>query len=264
MVIPFIFMSDVTHLTNYSRGKQVWPIYMMIGNISLEIRQKPSQMTSIVIAIIPNPPILGQTTTSRKNFLHDHKNLIVQDVIANILESFNVSDRYINDDEYTKFNATCADGCVRLYIPCVAGCIGDYPEHIKIQGLKSGLCFWCEFPANRLEVHGTDYEPHNSIEYQRVYQAGDFDCLEALGILPINNPLWDFQGPHMFFGQLSELPKPDVLHTLLLGMLKHLMEWIVPLLHDLGRLDTFDSAFLHSPAYLQRPTQRKRYQEVVH
>ena len=68
----------------------------------------------------------------------------------------------------------------------------------------------------------------------------------------------------MFFGQLSELPKPDVLHTLLLGTLKHLMEWIIPLLHDLGRLDTFDSVFLHSLAYLQRPIQRKCYQEVVY
>ena len=237
---------------------------MTIGNILSEIRQKPSQITSIAIALIPNPPILRQTTTARKNFLRDRKNLIVQDVIANILESFNVSNRHIYDDEHTKFYATCADGCVRLCIPRVAGWIGDYPEHIKIQGLKSGLCLWCESPANGLGAHGTDYEPRNSIEYQRVYQAGNFDCLEVLGILPINNPLWDFQGPCMFFGQLSELPKPDVLHTLLFGTLKHLIEWIVLLLHDLGRLDTFDSTFLHSPAYLQRPSQRKYYQEVVH
>ena len=68
----------------------------------------------------------------------------------------------------------------------------------------------------------------------------------------------------MSFCQLSELPKPDVLHTLLLGMLKHLMEWIVALLHDLDRLDLFDNAFLHLPAYLQRPMQKKCYQEVVH
>ena len=84
-VILLIFMSDATHLTNYSGGKQVWPIYMTIGNIASEICQKPLQMTSIVITLIPNPPILGQTTTARKNFLCDRKNLIVQDVIANIL-----------------------------------------------------------------------------------------------------------------------------------------------------------------------------------
>ena len=65
---------------------------MTIGNISSEICQKLSQMTSIAIALIPNPPVLGQTTTAWKNFLRNRKNLIVQDVIANILELFNISD----------------------------------------------------------------------------------------------------------------------------------------------------------------------------
>ena len=164
-VIPLIFMSDVTHLTNYSEEKQVWLIYITIGNISSEIHQKPSQMTSIAIALISNPPILRQTTTTRKNFLHDCKNLIVQNVIANILESFNVSNRRIYDDEHTKFYATCADCCVRLYIPRMAGWISDYLEHIKIQRLKSGLCLWSESLANGLGAHGTDYELHNSVEY---------------------------------------------------------------------------------------------------
>src|SRR5690348_17207307 len=108
-MIPLIFMSDTTHLTNYSGGKQVWLIYMTIGNISSEIRQKPSQMTSITIALIPNPPVLGQTTTARKNFLCDRKNLIVQDVIANILEFFNVKTQRIYDDECLKFFTICAD-----------------------------------------------------------------------------------------------------------------------------------------------------------
>src|SRR5688572_5031307 len=112
MVIPLIFMSNAIHLTNYSREKQMWPIYITIGNISSEIHPKPSQMISIAIALIPNPPILRQTTTTQKNFLRNCKNLIVQDIIANIFESFNISHRCIYDNEYTKFYVTCADGCV--------------------------------------------------------------------------------------------------------------------------------------------------------
>src|SRR5690349_19899220 len=105
---------------------------MTIGNISSEICQKPSQITSIAIALIPNPPVLSQTTTARKNFLHDRKNLLVQDVIANILESFNIKIQRIYNDECNKFYAICADSCIQLCIPRVAGWISDYPEHIKI------------------------------------------------------------------------------------------------------------------------------------
>jgi hypothetical protein len=33
MIVPVIFVSDEMHLTNFSGGKQAWPLYMSIGNI---------------------------------------------------------------------------------------------------------------------------------------------------------------------------------------------------------------------------------------
>jgi len=33
-VVPMIFLSDATHLTNFSGDKKAWPVYMTIGNLS--------------------------------------------------------------------------------------------------------------------------------------------------------------------------------------------------------------------------------------
>jgi hypothetical protein len=41
-----------------------------------------------------------------------------------------------------------------------------------------------------------------------------------------------------------DLPKPDVLHTMQLGMLKHLLEWIHALLKQYNRLDRFNAIWL--------------------
>jgi hypothetical protein len=62
---------------------------------------------------------------------------------------------------------------------------------------------------------------------------------------------------------LADLPKPDILHTILLGTLEHLMEWNLSLLDGLGKLHEFDAAFKSSLAYLRCPAQKKCYQEVV-
>ena len=40
-LLALIFMSDATHLSNYAGDKKEWPIYMTVGNLSSELRQKP-------------------------------------------------------------------------------------------------------------------------------------------------------------------------------------------------------------------------------
>ena len=37
-LVPLIFASDKTHLTNFSGDKSAWPLYMSLGNINKEIR----------------------------------------------------------------------------------------------------------------------------------------------------------------------------------------------------------------------------------
>jgi len=54
-LIPLIFMSDGTHLSNFAGDKKEWPVYMTIGNLSLKIRQMPSTHSVVMVALLPIP-----------------------------------------------------------------------------------------------------------------------------------------------------------------------------------------------------------------
>jgi hypothetical protein len=37
-LVPLIFMSDGTHLSNFARDKTEWPVSITVGNLSSKIR----------------------------------------------------------------------------------------------------------------------------------------------------------------------------------------------------------------------------------
>jgi len=55
-LVPVIFASDTTHLTNFSGDGKLWPIYMSIGNIPSSIRQKPNQRAWVLVVLLPVGP----------------------------------------------------------------------------------------------------------------------------------------------------------------------------------------------------------------
>jgi len=52
-LVPLIFMSDRTHLSNFAGDKTKWPVYMTFGNLSSMIRQMPSIHSVIMFALMP-------------------------------------------------------------------------------------------------------------------------------------------------------------------------------------------------------------------
>ena len=55
-LVPVLFASDATHLTNYSGDGKVWPLYMSIGNIKSSMRNKPSNQAWVPVALFPVGP----------------------------------------------------------------------------------------------------------------------------------------------------------------------------------------------------------------
>ena len=49
---------------------------------------------------------------------------------------------------------------------------------------------------------------------------------------------------------VSDLPKPDLLHTMQLGMVKHLLRWLQDFLKQHKRLEAFNNIWLLVPPYL--------------
>jgi len=61
---------------------------------------------------------------------------------------------------------------------------------------------------------------------------------------------------------VSDLPKPDLLHTMQIGMLDHLQKWIVHFMKTHERLDKYNAIWLSVPAYHDLTPKHKSYEEV--
>jgi len=61
---------------------------------------------------------------------------------------------------------------------------------------------------------------------------------------------------------VSDLPKPDLLHTMQIGMLDYLQKWIFHFMNTHERLDKYNAIWLSVPAYHDLTPKTKLYEEV--
>ena len=59
MVVLVILTSDETYLTNFSRDKKAWLLYLTIGNLLSTVRNKPSRLATVLLALLPVPLKIG-------------------------------------------------------------------------------------------------------------------------------------------------------------------------------------------------------------
>ncbi len=142
-MVPLILMSDGTQLTTYFGDKKAWPIYFTIGNISQSFRGKPSNHTTVLLAFLPIPPKIGKVNAAVKRQIQERTHRIVQTILAYILSPIRI-------EENNPLIALCGDGNARSCHIRIAGWCADYPEHITLQCLQSGVCQWCEVDKNQL------------------------------------------------------------------------------------------------------------------
>lgn len=279
-------MSDATHLTNFSGDKKAHPIYLTIGNISTEIRAKPTYRALQPLALLPiapkRPDKMGEAAW---RLMKDQIRRVRDEALSVILEDLTVP--ALMDGMY----AFCGDGEYRSCYLRVAAWVADYPEHIDLQGLQSFRCPWCEVKQEHLHRHTDEFRgrlpnfrdyriykttvqkaslsepqrgPRESLtdfkERQAIYRAEKDEyhgILHEAGVNITHSPLWD-----LYDCDVSTLPKPDKLHTIYLGLVDHLMKWLTDMLHRYGRLDRFQALSRRVPAYLDMSAIQKSWQEV--
>jgi len=61
---------------------------------------------------------------------------------------------------------------------------------------------------------------------------------------------------------VSDLPKPDLLHTIQIGMLDHLQKWIFHFMKTHKHLDKYNAIWVSVPAYHDLTPKTKSYEEV--
>src|SRR6266404_6248603 len=106
-LVPLIFMSDATHLSNYAGDKKEWPIYMTIGNLSSGLRQKPTAHSVVMVALLPIPPKHRHESKSRRDEQNATNRNVLQEVLHRALEPLCFPDQV--SDEHGYYNVLCAD-----------------------------------------------------------------------------------------------------------------------------------------------------------
>ena len=132
-------------------------------------------------------------------------------------------------------------------------------ELATIHSIASNRCPVCIAPTNNLgEIPDTPYEPRPTKHYIAAYNNPDIASLRSDGVKNISNALW----------QVLEINPPslvraDMLYTIHLGIMKHLMKWLQDFLKLYGRLNVFDQKWIQLPPYPGFTQPKKSYHSVT-
>jgi len=236
-LVPMLFASDATYLTNFSGDGKVWPLYMSIGNIKSSVRNRPTFYAWVSVALLPSSP---KTIKKVPGWLEEKQEQEAIQVHHDLLRFLL---RPLSSAAQNGLKIKCADEVTREYYFRVAGWLADHLENSILHGIYATRCLICESPQDKLGCL-QEYPLRNAQQYQSWIDDSDKESLHNKGVKLVQNALWSLQDtvPH-------QLIRSDILHTMLLGNLQHLMDWITGFLKYHNRLPAFDDVWSSLPRY---------------
>ncbi|KAG1731873.1 hypothetical protein EDD22DRAFT_788370 [Suillus occidentalis] len=216
-IIPVIILSDKTQVTMF-RNKTAYPVYLTIGNIPKEIRQKPSRHAHILLAYLPTTRLEHiANKASRRQVIANLYHACMSRVLAP-LKTAGVDGLVMSS----------GDGARRQCHPLFACFVGDYPEQLLATGVKSMECPKCDVPTDELGSNTARYDIrdlHAVLDALALIDEGDLAFVQACraaGIKPVIHPFWE----DLPYTNVFQAITPDVLHQLYQGLVKHLLRWL--------------------------------------
>ncbi|KAF8598292.1 hypothetical protein BDV93DRAFT_419655, partial [Ceratobasidium sp. AG-I] len=232
---PIIIASDKTQMSVLSGSKRAWPVYLSIGNISKDMRRRPSQHGMILLGYIPVTDlacISGETARREKGWEIFHA------CMSAIIEP-------LKEASIHGVEMVCADGGVRRVHPILASYIGDFPEQCLVTCVRQNRCPVCLVPSEQLGKYSVRYEQRTrtrTLDALEDNKEGYSASIKTLGI----RPTWPFWAD-LPFVEISNCITPDLLHQLNKGVFKyHLVKWCT---HILGERE-IDRRFRGMPRHL--------------
>ena len=148
-------------------------------------------------------------------------------------------------------NIDCANGTVHRGFPVLSAWIADHMENVAPHGVKSNSSPKCKLLpwvlGNDAKYSARDYTEYEYCKRENGLQSSGSDLDDADGDDVTFDTLKINMGPGVFHRlyQVSapDLHVPDLLHTIYLGLFKHMIDWIQVFLRQDGRLQAFDDAW---------------------
>ena len=233
-ISPIILASDKTNLSRFGGDKQAWPVYMTIGNISKDIRRRPSSHGSVLIGYLPVAKLLNFPESTRSNAVyrlyHQSMRILLQPLVNAGTEGVDM---------------TCADGLICRVFPILAAFIADHPEQCLIACCKENYCPRCNvMPNDRGECTDAPLRTAQSVRFTLYQQQNGEDPLEFEdeGLREVFSPFWA-DLPHC---DIFQCITPDILHQLHKGAFKdHLVKWCTRIIGEAIIDDRFRAMSSH-------------------
>jgi hypothetical protein len=219
-LVPLIFMSDGTQLSNFAGDKKEWPVYMTIGNLSLKIRQTPSRYSIVMVTLLTIPIKNHTIPKKRLDELRQTHWEVLNEVLRRQLQPLTFKHNHRTGSGY--YNILCADGNFRRCKPVLAAWLADCPEYSNLHHLEQHDFFWCECPKKELGeyVHADKQHPRRN---QNLYRTlSDANTKAADDKLLRGHVHWGFNVFQHIPCIVSNLSTPDLLHTMQISMHHHL------------------------------------------
>jgi len=216
-------------------------------------------MAVLVLALLPVPPKLSKSTKAAQ-----YQRQVNADTLQDVFEFIFAPLQHAALDGVP---IDCADGKVWTCLAILSPWVADHMENVTLHGSKSNACPTCEVPAGELGTNIKNNRARDYARYERYGYENRFPGSKSDGThikfrsLGINLGQKVFHGLHRV--SAPEMHTPDMLHTVYLGLFKHMMDWIQAFLKKHGRLQAFHDvwkAVPPSPGFLvpKKPTARLR------
>ena len=219
-IVPVLISTDKTQLTTF-RNKSAYPIYMMIGNIPKEIRQKTSMRAYVLLGYLPTTQLKQEKNKAKRKRL-----------IANLYHAClrRVLEPLVMAGKKGVLMST-ATGDVHRVHPVLASFIGDYPEQVLTACTLTGDCPRCGTSTNNLG----NFDPNNMpaprslgdfikvLGSFRQDPAGFLKACDQIRAKPVPHPFW----LDLPWFNVYQSITPDILHQLYQGIIKYLKTWIL-------------------------------------
>jgi len=160
------------------------------------------------------------------------------------------------------YNVLCADGNLRRFKPVVAGWLAECPEYSDLHHLERHVCLRCNCPKNECGayVHSDRQYPKRNRNLYR--KLGHANTKEANAEHSLRHNHRGFNPSQHIPCIVSDLPMPDLLHTMQIGMLDHLQKWIFHFMKTHERLNKSHAIWSSVPAYHDLTPNNKSYEQV--
>jgi hypothetical protein len=238
-LVPLIFMSNATHLSNFAGDKKEWPVYLTIGNLSSMIGQIPSTHTIVMVALLPIPIKNCNIPQKRLDEQLQTNHEVLNKVLRRILRPLSITLNPSADSEY--YNVLCADYNFRRCKPVSAAWIADCPDHSDLHHLERHVCFWCVCPKNKLGEYVPSDKQHPRWDRNLYRTLSDANTKAADAELSSHHVHREFNMFRRIPCIVSDLSNPDLLHTMLIGMRNHLQKCIFHFMKMQERVDKYNA-----------------------